>query len=241
VTFAREVEAPARTGLSDHRAPAPRESIDDDGERFKAMRETLRNGGASVAVSSTLFPTPADLARRAAGLVGSTGMIAKRVLEPSAGTGRLITTALDAAGGFDCGLRVVAVELDSRLAEGLRVQRQKTLYANDSNFRVVCADFLEIDGPDASAGSDPGHDAEPLGLFDVVLMNPPFNGGADIKHILHARRFLKPGGKLVAICANGPRQREQLMPLATHWEDLPAGTFKDAGTNVNTALLMIEG
>jgi 16S rRNA G1207 methylase RsmC len=71
-------------------------------------------------------------------------------------------------------------------------------------------------------------------------MNPPFERGADIQHIEHARKFVKPGGRLVAICANGPRQRERLMPLATHWEDLPAGTFKAQGTAVNAALLVID-
>jgi 16S rRNA G1207 methylase RsmC len=38
-------------------------------------------------------------------------------------------------------------------------------------------------------------------------MNPPFANGDDIKHITHA---LKPGGRLVAICANGPRQNDKL-------------------------------
>jgi hypothetical protein len=52
--------------------------------------------------------------------------------------------------------------------------------------------------------------------------------------------MLKPGGRLVAICANGPRQNDQLKPLGT-WEVLPADTFKEQGTNVNTALLVVEG
>jgi uncharacterized protein YcaQ len=75
-------------------------------------------------------------------------------------------------------------------------------------------------------------------------MNPPFENGADIKHIQHAMHMLKPGGRLVAICANGPRQQAILKPLAENsggwWEDLPAGTFAEQGTNVNTALLVIE-
>lgn len=133
---------------------------------------------------------------------------------------------------------MVAVESDARLAQGLGEMRNRTVRANESNFRIICVDFLEIDGPEWPKDAPSG--LQPLGLFDVVLMNPPFNGGADIKHIQHALQFLKPGGKLVAICANGPRQREQLMPLATHWEDLPAGSFNEAGTNVNTALLVID-
>jgi len=53
--------------------------------------------------------------------------------------------------------------------------------------------------------------------------------------------MLAPGGRLVALCANGPRQRDQLRPLCQLWEDLPAGSFKAAGTGVNVSLLIIEG
>jgi len=105
--------------------------------------------------------------------------------------------------------------------------------------QVVCADFLAIDTPESFIATNP--DASMMGRFDVVVMNPPFDGCADIKHIQHARKMLKPGGRLVAICANGPRQRAALMDEAEHWEDLPAGTFKAAGTGVNTALLVIRG
>ena len=45
-------------------------------------------------------------------------------------------------------------------------------------------------------------------------MNPPFDHGADIRHIDHARRKLNPGGRLVAICAAGPRQRERFEAIA---------------------------
>ena len=69
-------------------------------------------------------------------------------------------------------------------------------------------------------------------------MNPPFENGTDIKHILHARGLLKPGGRLVAICANGPRQQAKLRPLASSWKPLPSDTF--AGTSVNAALITIE-
>ena len=74
-------------------------------------------------------------------------------------------------------------------------------------------------------------------------MNPPFEHGADIKHIVHARSLLKPGGRLVAICANGPRQNEMLRPLVDAcsgtWEELPAGTF--TGTGVRAVLLTLTG
>jgi hypothetical protein len=71
-------------------------------------------------------------------------------------------------------------------------------------------------------------------------MNPPFANGSDIQHIQHALTFLEPGGRLVALVANGPRQREKLMPLASEWIDLPAGSFADQGTSVNVAIVVID-
>jgi phospholipid N-methyltransferase len=168
--------------------------------------------------SPTLYPTPRDLAQRMADLADI--QPGHQVLEPSAGTGALI----GAIGGrwyhsdpLKCG-HVVAIELDSRLAERLRTEFPLT--------EVYCDDFM-------AERFDPG---ATLPLFDRILMNPPFNGGADIKHVLRARSMLKPGGLLVGICAGGPRQAAALEPLADLWEPLPAGTFAAAGTSVNTVL-----
>jgi protein-L-isoaspartate O-methyltransferase len=116
---------------------------------------------------------------------------------------------------------VVAFEINPTLAEGLK---QSGLAQT-----VICADFLDCVAVDEK--------------FDAVLMNPPFANGDDIQHITHALTMLKPGGRLVAICANGPRQQAALGPLVTQyggtWEDLPAGTFKASGTGVNTALIVL--
>ena len=72
-------------------------------------------------------------------------------------------------------------------------------------------------------------------------MNPPFERGADIEHLRHAFAKLAPGGRLVAICANGPRQREELGEVCSEWIDLPAGSFKQQGTNVNSVIVVIDG
>lgn len=133
-----------------------------------------------------------------------------RVLEPSAGTG-VLGEAARVAGGV-----TTLVEVAYALADRLRLRFDD----------VRQADFLTCNGD--------------LGKFDRVVMNPPFSNGDDIRHILHARTFLKPGGRLVALCANGPRQQEKLRPLASSWEDLPEGSFKEAGTGVRVALLTID-
>lgn len=157
-------------------------------------------------------PTPADLAARMVELADiEPGM---RVLEPSAGTGRILEQLPE-------GCEVVAVEINAALGGRLDADRRA----------VVIGDFLQCT-PETLWGS-----------FDRILMNPPFANADDIKHIRHALRFLKPGGKLVAICANGPRQNDQLRPLVEQhggeWENLPPDTFAESGTAVNTALFTL--
>jgi len=192
------------------------------GAPFEAMRQSL-DAGVKVVSAPQLFATSSKVARRMADLAGP--LAGKRVLEPQAGTGKLVEAIFNEATGADC-VRVVAVEINYSLVEGLKTLRNLTLYANEVNFEIHQGDFLQCNGD--------------LGLFDAIVMNPPFVNGVDIKHITHAIGFLKPGGRLVSLCANGHRQREQLKPLADYWEDLPPGSFSDQGTNVNVALLVIK-
>lgn len=175
-------------------------------QRFAVMADP---GAAPVVVSaSNLFPTPPPLARRVVDLAGI--VAGHRVLEPSAGTGRLLQP-------LPAGVDLVAVEIDHAMAQLLRGR-----FAG----QVLAADFLELTD---------------LGQFDRIVMNPPFARGTDIRHIEHARKMLKPGGRLVAICANGPKQRTQLQPAADEWIDLPAGSFRSEGTDVNAAIVIFEG
>ena len=80
-----------------------------------------------------------------------------------------------------------------------------------------------------------------LGWFDRIVMNLPSADGEDIKHITHALRLLKPGGRIVTLCANRPRQNAKLRPIIKEmggeWEELPANTFATTGTSVRTVLL----
>ena len=98
-----------------------------------------------------------------------------KVLEPSAGTGSLLAAARE------CGGVMTGVEKDHRLANALRQQFGD----------IRQADFLQLDGS--------------LGKFDRIIMNPPFANQADIEHVTHALKFLKEGGKLVAIMSAGLR------------------------------------
>lgn len=191
-------------------APAPKEEPTE----FEAMKASLK-AGVKVEAVNQLFPTPREVAEEAVALANI--QPGDEVLEPSAGLGAL----LGAMGGKMFGHNperggVTAVEINPRLADRLRIEFPLT--------KVICGDFLEM-----AAGAH---------AFDVILMNPPFENGADIRHIQHALRFLKPGGRIVAICANGPRQQARLKPVAKSWRELEAGTF--AGTGVRAALIVIE-
>lgn len=200
--------------------PVPVPSAESE---FSVLKETLR-AGVKVITAPQLFPTPPALAREVVARAG--GLAGRRVLEPSAGTGNLVSAIINAATGADC-VQVVAVEINPGLVQSLEALRARTVYARPENFDIRQADFLGCNGD--------------LGKFDRVVMNPPFENGADILHIQHARHFLKPGGRLVALCANGPRQREKLMPEASEWVDLPPGSFKESGTMVNAAIAVFEG
>lgn len=214
--LAPETDVPTLLETHDRRAAARERGAAREAEAapFEALRQSVR-AGVAVVSAPQLFPTPPALAARMADLAGIKD--GDRVLEPSAGTGRLVRQLRER------GARVTAVEIDGRLAERLR---------NDASGALVrCADFLRIAPED-------------LGGVEAVVMNPPFANAQDITHVKHAFTFVRPGGRLVALCANGPRQREELLPwvqtLGGTWEDLPEGTFASEGTWVRVALLVVD-
>jgi phospholipid N-methyltransferase len=180
--------------------------------KFDALKDTLKEG-IKVLVSPQLFPTPPEIADKMVELAGiEDGMT---ILEPSAGTGNILA----AIGRSRVNCQAVAVEINPSLVNQLSARFM-------FNIKVHCYDFLTVDTI--------------LGTFDRIIMNPPFTNGADIQHINHALTLLNPGGRLVSLCANGPRQRKAFTESADYWEDLPEGSFKEEGTNVNTALLVID-
>ena len=204
--------------------------------RFDRLAGRHTNGAAPVAVSAyQLFQTPVPIAAQLAALLGLKP--SARVLEPSAGLGRLIDAILHPIQMPIAPAEVVAVEMEPVLCRHLyenydSCNGEKTLYQRD---------FLTMKPAET-------------GLFDAIIMNPPFHMRSDIKHILHALTFLKPEGKLAAICMEGPPRRRKgsmevrragerdkaLRPLASKWISLDPAAFKETGTHIQTAMLLIE-
>ncbi|WP_211109503.1 DUF3560 domain-containing protein [Azospirillum tabaci] len=139
------------------------------------------------------------------------------VLEPQAGTGALASRAADRGATVDC------VEVNAALSAQLEAAGRYR--------RVIAADFLTL-------GAEP--------LYDRIVMNPPFDHGIDVDHVVQALNFLKPDGCLVAIMSAGVKFhtsarartfRDRMEALKAEWSDLPAGTF--AGTQVRTVAIRV--
>lgn len=183
----------------------------------------LRTPKTGLAKRYGFFPTPdraADQVLEYAPLWRGDGP-SLTVLEPSAGTGSLARRAVKAGAVVDC------VECQPYLVDGLR---DAGIYRE-----VRCGDFLAML-------------PSPARLYDRVLMNPPFDRERDIDHVMHALKFLKPDGCLVAVMSAGTEFRETKKSVAfralmekmhAKWRDLPVGSFVSVGTNVNTVVLRV--
>lgn len=141
------------------------------------------------------------------------------VLEPSAGRGAIAFVCHEQGALVDC-VEFMKANVDSLMG--------------DKRCRAVShCDFLTM-------GQAP--------VYDRVVMNPPFMKQADIKHVTHAHKFLKPGGLLVAVMSAGVEFRTDARTKAFqalvagrggHIEPLPENSFKASGTGVNTVIAVI--
>jgi hypothetical protein len=97
-----------------------------------------------------------------------------RVLEPSAGKGDI----LDAIRKNNPDQSLHAIEIYSTLREILTLK----------GYTLVGHDFLSY---------------EPEKRYDKIIMNPPFENGLDIDHVMHAYPMIRSTGRLVAIMGEG--------------------------------------
>lgn len=163
-----------------------------------------------VARDLQFYPTPRAVAEQVVSSLNLQG--GESVLEPSCGDGQIMDVLAnwheEPDGRFaKRPLSVTGVEYDAARAGQARAKGHHVLTAN----------FLQV-APDPR--------------FDVVVMNPPFYGQHYKKHLDHAVKFLRAGGRLVCI-----------LPASAHydhgktigqWYDLPVGSFAASGTNIPT-------
>lgn len=81
--------------------------------------------------------------------------------------------------------------------------------------------------------------------FDRIIMNPPFAKSQDVKHILHAYSMLKKWGVLVSVASSSIQYRtgalyESLKDLDPEFLELPAWSFKESGTMVNSVIVVLR-
>jgi len=167
------------------------------------------------------YPTPSAVTERA--LRNTHFPEGCRVLEPSAGVGGIVNHLIKTNAGH-----ITAVEVDSGRASQI---------THDSRVEVRCANFL-------------GMTATPS--YDVVVMNPPFYGTHWMQHVVHAFDFLKDGGQLIAILPISAdlgmsKKHKAFRAWAKKHSrgyglflDLPAESFAESGTRVNTLVLKIR-
>lgn len=200
--------------------------FDDDPE--EAIAGVVNNGGFTDRKQELgFFETPAALAQQ---LVESLDLQdGHRVLEPSAGNGRILEAIIN----HPARTNITAVEIDPARKSLLTAHFEMTY--NGSGMLIV-EDFLKVK-------------PSPTLLFDRIAMNPPFAKQADIDHVTHALSHLKPGGRLGAIMSASVKFRtnkkttefKALLEEQTEFDisSLPEGTFKESGTGVNTVMLLL--
>lgn len=176
----------------------------------------LLDAGQVTANATSFFPTPPELADRLVRLAEVEPH--HEVLEPSAGHGAIA----DALSAVVPPRQLCLVEI---LPANCRVLRAK-------GYEPVEDDFLTAR----------------LLPVDRVVMNPPFERKQDIEHVERALTHIKPGGRLVSVMASGIRHNSDRKTAAFRsmveqrgWiEDNEPGSFKAAGTNVNTVTVVIN-
>lgn len=126
--------------------------------------------------NETFYPTPNELADTMMSMLGSKDLAKiKDILEPSAGDGRLVDALISRCHTFDNDyVRVDCIEIDDTLRATLQ----------GKGYRIIANDFLLFNSKKH---------------YDLILMNPPFNKGAE--HLLKAINLaVNNGGGTKVIC-----------------------------------------
>lgn len=183
----------------------------------RAERDLAIETGMIIKVLDGFFRTPEPVIERMCEIVCPT--IFHPILEPSAGDGS-IADYLVTKWGVDAE-RIICVENNQERANILV----------EKGYPTEEVDFMKFE-------YDP--------IFHQCYMNPPFENGQDVQHIMRAWNFLCNGGDLVSVVSesafyNSLRKYEDfrvwLENVDAFIEKLPPGSFKESGTMVDARLI----
>jgi hypothetical protein len=187
----------------------------------RILEKTSRPAGNRLST----FETPEALADRMLDLAAIT--VSDRVLEPSAGRGRLIAK-------LPREQQITAIEIDPGRAADLAMMplcREGAMSVSQTNF------LDHVSRGQGYSGT----------FFDAILMTPPRRQNEDLRHVMAAWDCLAPGGTLVAVVSPGWERpaKETDSLLFRRWfttvrarqEDLPEDTFTESALPMQSRLI----
>ena len=166
------------------------------------------------------FPTPCAVAERVVELAEIED--GQFILEPSAGQGGLV----------DCVHKDCSILCIEPLEENIKVLTEKGYVTGTMTFEEYYSACYK----------------NGIGLYDRVIMNPPFSGQRDIKHLLMAYELLNQNGILVAIISENAlyyqteTSKNFIKFLDEHnamIEAVPPRAFTESGTTIETVIVKI--
>lgn len=174
------------------------------------------------------FPTPMDIVKEIMNNVKwkSNNM---RILEPSAGTGNIVTLIPKAKHW------VTSIEINPENVKKTLENIGKNSNDNENKYEVIRNDFLQYKGTKK---------------FDLILANPPFSKNQGITHFFHMVELLSDDGQIICILPSGyfgesclsirKKFNEFIQSNDCEIIDLPENAFKESGTMVSTKLLIFK-
>jgi len=184
------------------------------------LLEQIANGQQrNIKKEFQFFGTPDKLADRLVSLaeIKSTD----RVLEPSAGQGAIVRAI-------------------NRVHPEMMVDCFELMPLNQTFLKKI---------PTVNLKGDDFIRAEAHANYDVIIANPPFSKNQDIDHIYEMMNCVREGGRIVSLSSkhwqisNNTREREfrnELKKYNAQIIDIPAGEFKESGTNISTCIVVID-
>lgn len=186
-----------------------------DFDPVKALQYISRVGSIPDKKSYQFYPTSEELVEEMQYKIRKLPRYHREILEPSAGTGNLIT------GLSDYGCTITCIEIDPLRCEVLKAKAKEE--SEEGIKTIICGDFLEW----ASTKK-----------FNGVIMNPPFTKNQAENHVKKAWNHVAPGGILVA-CLPASLKGKEIIPGHHHeWSVFFEDQFEE--TKVRVVILTVR-